>query len=104
MSGQFNTPEVTSEDKLWAAVGYIFSPLAPLFLLLFNDTKDRPFIRYHCIQAILIGIILTILIPMLGGCGIIIWLLMFYLAYQAYMGKMIEIPYITDFLKKQGWI
>lgn len=100
-------PEITSDDKLWAALAYIFSPLVPIILLLLEDKKDRPFIRAHNAQALAAGIVLVIIVPIVAvltlGCGSIVWLIMFYWAYKAYQGEYVEIPVITEFVKNQGW-
>ena len=96
-------PEATSDDKLWAALAYVFSPLVPVILLLLEDKKDRPFIRAHNVQALIMGIIFTILAAVSIGCLSLLWLIMFYWAYKAYQGELINIPVVTDFVKGQGW-
>lgn len=95
--------EVTQDDKLWAALAYVFSPFVPIILLLMEGKKDRPFIKAHNIQALVVGVVLAIIITVTLGCGSITWLVMLYFAYKAYQGEMVEIPIITDFVKKQGW-
>jgi uncharacterized membrane protein len=95
--------EVTNDDRLWAALAYIFTPLIPVILMLMEEKKDRPFIRAHNAQALVAGIALWIIIPVTLGCGGILALAFFYWAYKAYQGEMVEIPVITDFVKKQGW-
>ena len=35
---------VTSDDKLWAALAYVLTPLIPIIILLMEDKKNRPFI------------------------------------------------------------
>jgi uncharacterized protein len=93
--------EVTSDDKLWAALTYVFSPLVPIILMLMEDKKNRPFIRAHNAQALILGII-TVLTS--GICiGLLVWFYQLYLAYQAYQGKTVEVPLITNFVKGQGW-
>jgi len=108
MSDQFETPSLTSDDKLWAALAYVFSPLIPIILLLMEEKKNRPFIKFHAVQALAIGIILAILVPIIAiftlGCGAIIWFVMFYWAYKAYQGVIFDIPVITNFIKNQGWV
>jgi len=108
MSDQFETPSLTSDDKLWAALAYVFSPLIPIILLLMEEKKNRPFIKFHAVQALAIGIVLAILVPIIAiftlGCGAIIWFVMFYWAYKAYQGVMFDIPVITNFIKNQGWV
>jgi uncharacterized membrane protein len=99
--------DVTSDDRLWSALAYVFSPIVPIILLLMEDKKNRPFIKGHNVQALVLGIALIILTPFLAtvtfGLGSLLWLLMLWYAYQAYQGKSINIPIITDFVRKQGW-
>jgi len=100
--------EATSDDKLWAALSYAFSPLVPIILMLMEDKKDRPFIKFHAVQSLVVGIVMFIVVPIVAvvtlGCGSIIWFIMFYWAYKAYQGEMFEIPIVTDFIKNQGWV
>ena len=93
--------DVTSDDKLWAALAYVFSPIVPIILMLMADKKDRPFIRAHNAQALILGIITVITS---GFCvGILVWFYQLYLAYQAYQGQVVEVPVITNLCKGQGW-
>jgi uncharacterized membrane protein len=100
-------PEVTNDDRLLAALDYVFSPLVPIIILLMEDKKNRPFLRAHTVQALVLGIIVWILQVVIGtvtcGLGFLLWLVMLYYGYQAYQGKYINIPVITDFVKNQGW-
>ncbi|MCX6065785.1 MAG: hypothetical protein NT121_08535 [Chloroflexi bacterium] len=93
--------EITSDDKLWSALTYVFSPLVPIILMLMEDKKNRPFIKSHNAQALILGVIAVITSSFC--VGIFVWLYMLYLAYQAYQGKTVEVPVITDFCKGQGW-
>ena len=102
--------DVTSDDKLWAALAYVFSPVVPIILMLMEDKKNRPFIKAHNAQALVAGIvlwvILSVLITVTCGLGIILtlaWAIMLYWAYQAYQGRYVTIPVVTDFCKNQGW-
>ena len=52
--------DVTSDDKLWAALAYVFSPLVPIILMLMEDKKNRPYIRANNAQALVLGIITII--------------------------------------------
>jgi uncharacterized protein len=99
----------TSDDKLWAALAYVFTPLIPIVLLLLEDKKNRPFIRAHNAQALAWGVVsmdlVTFTSPFL--IGLCIWplglILQLYWAYKAYQGEMVNIPVLTDFIKNQGW-
>jgi uncharacterized membrane protein len=102
------TPEITSDDRLWTALGYIFTPIIPIILLLMDDKKNRPYIKYHSVQSIIVGIVLWIIIAILSvptfGCIGLLGLVVFYFAYKAYQGEYFEIPVVTNFMKNQGWV
>jgi len=43
---EFQTPtpptsEVTSDDRLWGLLAYLFTPLVPVIILLMEDKKNR---------------------------------------------------------------
>ncbi len=94
---------ITNDDKLFAALAYLFSPIVPLLLLLIEDKKERPFIRAHNAQALAAGIVYVLFTTGTIGCGSVVWIVMLYWAYKAYQGEYIEIPVITEFVKNQGW-
>lgn len=103
--------DVTPDDKLWAALAYVFSPIVPIILMLMEDKKNRPYIKAHNAQALAWGLINLVagtilsgvLFFCLGAPSLIIWLVGVYWGYKAYQGEMVTIPLITDFVKKQGW-
>jgi uncharacterized membrane protein len=111
MTEQPMSPEITSDDKLWAAIGYPISPLAVIVLFM-EDKKARPFIKYHAVQSIAFNIILYVLISIIAVvtlgfgaiCAPLFWLVVIWPAIEAYQGKYLEIPILTNFLKKQKWI
>ncbi|MBN2500233.1 MAG: DUF4870 domain-containing protein [Anaerolineales bacterium] len=109
MMGRPSSVEASSDDKLWAALGYVFTPLIPIIILLLEDKKNRPFIRAHNAQALAWGVVFYLISSLLsfaviGLCLIPIgWLLQLWWAYKAYQGELIEIPVITNFVKGQGW-
>jgi uncharacterized membrane protein len=97
-----DTNDITSDDKLWALLGYIFGIIAVLALLL-EDKKNRPFLKYHAINAILLWAVIFVT-SWLCGLGIIVWIYAIYLGIKAYGGDWVEVPVVTDFAKKQGWL
>jgi uncharacterized protein len=105
MNSQLPSFEVTSDDKLWAGLAYLLSPLVPIIILLMQDKKTRPFIRAHNVQALVVGIIVSILATVLTAIciGPFLWLINVWLAVLAYQGKVFEIPVVTNFVKQQGW-
>jgi uncharacterized membrane protein len=102
--------EATSDDKLWSLLAYLLTPIVPIIILLMEDKKKRPFIRSHNVQALVLGVILwvinAVLTPVFGlGCvtSIVTLVLVIYYGIQAYNGKSVNIPVITNFVKQQGW-
>ena len=101
--------EVTSDDKLWSALAYVFTPLVSILILLMADKKDRPFIKAHNMQALVWGIAFYIIVGITSTflIGLCIWplglIVQIYWAYKAYQGQMVNIPMLTDFVKNQGW-
>ncbi len=121
------TGDVTSDDRLMAALAWVTLavlqlPIVSVVLLLAEGNKDRPFQRYHAVTSItfwvvaigyeiLAGIAYVILGTVTLGCGFAcLWVIFFlphvvalYYALQAYNGKAVEIPVISEFVHKQGW-
>ena len=93
--------EITSDDKLWALLAYVFSPLVPIIILVMEDKKNRPFLKAHNAQALILGIIMVITSTFC--VGILVWFYQIYLGIQAYNGKLVEVPVITKLCKDQGW-
>ncbi len=101
--------DVTSDDKLWALLAYIFTPIVPIIILLLPDKKDRPFIKAHNWQALVWGVVLFVIafilsFVVIGACvGLLGFILNIYWGIQGYQGKYINIPVISNFVKNQGW-
>jgi uncharacterized membrane protein len=103
--------DVTSDDRLWAALAYVFTPLVPIIILLMNEKKDRPFIRAHNAQALAWAVALFVLNFILTsvtfGLYACLWPItiipQLYWGYKAYQGEMVNIPVISDFVRNQGW-
>ncbi len=108
-----STPEVTSDDKLWAMLAYLLNPIVPIIALLMDDKKSRKFIKYHSVQSlaffvayfviatVLTAITLGILGFIIGPAALVLYILF---CVKAYQGQWFEIPVITNFCKKQGWM
>mgnify|MGYP000932197495 CR=1 FL=1 len=110
MSDQFSTSsEITSYDKLWALLAYIFTPIIPIVILLIEDKKNRPFIKAHNAQALAFGVVAFVInfalsFVMVGFCtAVLTFGLGIYWGIKAYQGEYITIPVITNFVKNQGW-
>ena len=95
-------PDVTSDDKLWAALGYVI-PLIAIVVLFMEDKKNRPYVKFNAVQSLVATVVLSILTTITFGCGGILFLVMLWWAYQAYQGQDVKIPMISDFIRNQGW-
>jgi uncharacterized membrane protein len=105
--------DVTSDDKLWALLAYVLSPVVPIIILLMQDKKDRPFIKLHNMQALVAGLAAVVILAVIAviplvNCflpviGLLLWIVLIYWGLQAYNGKEVVIPVISDFVKQQGW-
>lgn len=75
-----NQPQTTSDDRLWAALGYPI-PIVALVLLFMEEKKDIPFLRFHAVQSIALNIAIWVLIIVLvaitfgvaGICAPLVW-------------------------------
>ena len=101
-------PNVTSDDKLWSALGYPI-PIIPIIALLMEEKKNRPFIKFHAVQSLILNVALWIVmfvlaITVVGAiCAPLLWLVTLWPAIDSYKGNYTEIPVITKFMKNQGW-
>lgn len=97
----------TDDDKLWSLLAYVFSPLIPIILMLMEDKKNRPFIKSHNAQALVWGVVSMVIgavsAPLCGIPGLLMWFVAVYWGWQAYQGREVTIPVITDFVKGQSW-
>jgi len=113
MSGQSyqtSNPEVSSDDKLWVILCFLIPLVLPVITLFLADKKDRPFIKYHTIPTLLLGlaewIVAAILamIPFVGCAAPLLYIINVYYALQANKGAPVDIPFITNFAKAQNWM
>jgi uncharacterized membrane protein len=111
MNQQPMNPDVTSDDKLWAALGYpIF--LIAIIMLFMEDKKNRPFIKFHAVQSLALNVVawvITIIVSAItfgigAICAPVVFLLLIWPAVLAYQGKYFEVPVVTKFLRGQHWI
>jgi uncharacterized membrane protein len=92
-------------------LAYLFTPVVPLLLFFVDPVRDRPFVRQHMIQALALGVIqvaLLVLAPFTFCISTVAFLLVyvaiFYWGFRAYNGESFDIPYVSDYLRKQDWL
>jgi len=102
------TLEITSDDKLWGALSYF--PLIAIIMLLIEEKKNRPFIKFNAVQSLALAVVLFVvniilgLIPGIACITPLLWLVVLWPAFIAFGGKYPELPFISNFIKKQGWV
>ncbi len=96
------SPDITSDDKLWAMLGYLI-PVIAVVVLFMEDKKNRPYVKFNAVQSIVATVAFTIISTVTLGCGSVIFFVMLWWAYQAYQGQEIKVPMISDFIRNQGW-
>ena len=116
----------TENDRLLAALSYvsqIIIPAAmPIVLLLTPDTRDKSFIRHHAMHSLALlaaavlyyvaaGMVLVVVswilppLACLGGLTLLVpAAAALYGGYKAFRGEFLDIPWVTDFLKRNGWV
>ncbi len=103
--------DVTSDDKLWALLGYLpfVGWILAIVALLMDDKKARPFVKFHAIQSlglsIINGVIAGVLsVIIIGACTFVVGAAyMLYVGIKAYQGESVKVPWLTDFIHNQGW-
>lgn len=105
---------ITDDDKMWAALCMALG-IVGVIALLMEDKKGRPFIKHHAVVGLIASIGLGVISILLSWIPIVNcisglavfggWIYLVYLGVtEAYNGKWVELPFINDFAKGQGWI
>lgn len=86
-------------DPIWYFIVYIFIWLSGIVGLILAGTDKK--MKFHSIQAILLGVVITVigLLPFIGIISILIWLYGLYVGYKAYTGVDENVPVISDFAR-----
>jgi uncharacterized membrane protein len=125
-TGAWPAKDTTDNDRLMAGLAYASQVVIPLIvpavMLLAEESKERPFQKYHAIQSLgfLVVAVIYEVLAAIVFCGLsavtaclacVLWLLFvlpaipaFYYAYQAYQGLYFKIPFLTDFLVDNKWL
>ena len=114
LKSEMNDGAITEDDKLWGALSLAI-PIIGLICLLWEEKKDRHFIRHAAVNGLGVSVATFIVTFILGfipfinciaglvGLGVFVY--MIYLAVtQTYNGEYVEIPFVSDFVRGQGWI
>ena len=101
-----------SNDKLFSGLTYPL-PIIGIIILVSESMKSNPVLRRHAVQSLALGALIAIasivigLIPVVNVISCVLPLVFLaitcYYGYQAYQGKDVTIPFVTDFCKNQNW-
>jgi uncharacterized protein len=104
MTQQPMSSDLTSDDRLWALLGWLFWPVAVVMLLM-DDKKARPFIKYNAVLSLAFAVPLYVLGTITVGCLFVLGAIYaIVLGIQSYQGKWVTVSFLSDFIKKQGWV
>jgi len=98
------------EQNVAGALTYLAGPITGIVFLIVE--KDNKFVRFHAMQSTMafgglcgVDIVLTIipifgwlLIPVVGLCAVVLWLV---LMIKAFSGEMFKLPWVGDLAEKQ---
>mgnify|MGYP003574583438 CR=1 FL=1 len=103
------TQDITDDDKLWSLLSWITGIVA-IIVLLMEDKKDRAFIKYNAVMALVVLVVVSVLVSIISAitCGIgaitaLAYIYPIYLGIKSFQGTWVEVPYLTEFVEKQGW-
>jgi uncharacterized membrane protein len=104
MTQQPMNTELTSDDKLWSLLSWLLWPVAVVVLFM-DDKKARPFIKYNAVLSLAFTVVLYVVGTITAGCLLVVGgIYAIVLAIQSFQGKWVTVPFLSDFIKKQGWV
>ena len=118
---------VSENEKLLSGLSWVsqlvIPAILPIILLLTDESKRSAFVKHHAVQslamfaaAVVYEIAATIVYTILsvisaGILACILWVIFFvpvipfvYYGIMAFQGKLVEVPYLGSFLRKNGWL
>lgn len=105
-------PSGDSNQRLMGLLAYLLTPIVGIIILVSENMKSDPILKKHAVQSIAVFVVLLVLSVILtaitfgiAGCIVpFVWIVIVaLLGIQAYQGKDVNIPVVTDFCKNQGW-
>jgi uncharacterized membrane protein len=99
-----------NNEKLMGLLAYLLTPIVGIIILVSDSMKNNPVLRKHAVQSIALAVVIFVVAIVMSITVILACLTPLLIipqiiyGVQAYQGKDVVIPVITDFCKKQGWI
>lgn len=115
---------LSDNERLLGGLSYVsqivIPALLPVILLVSQETKRSPFLRYHAVQSLallvasvlyyLAALLVNVLVSAIASCLVcVLWMLylfpialLLYCGWKSFRGEYVEIPWLTSFLKDSG--
>ncbi|MCX6776496.1 MAG: hypothetical protein NTY73_00780 [Candidatus Micrarchaeota archaeon] len=95
-----DTKKSTEDKGLLYVLIYFFTWLTGIIFYIIE--KDNKKVRFHALQAILLGIVMMVLsfTLILSIVSIFLWLYGLYIGYKESKGETVRVPYLADFADK----
>lgn len=95
------------DTRSWYIIAYVLTIITGIVVLLFKGDEDKR-LKMHAMQAIFLGIVMIIIGFIFGLflgivaslINLLIWLYGLYVGFEAYNGRDVEIPVLTDYAKR----
>lgn len=116
----------TENDKMLSGLSYVsqlvLPAVMPIVLLISDEGKRSPFVRHHTVHSLallvasiayeLVAAIASLIIGAIAPClWVLLWILFFlpavpflYYGVKAFQGQYVDVPYVTDFLRRNNWL
>ncbi|MCW1970684.1 MAG: hypothetical protein KIH69_021450 [Anaerolineae bacterium] len=100
----------SDNDKLMALLAYILAPIIGIVILVSDSMKNNPMLKRHAVQSIALSVVALIIFMIMSvtfilACFTPLLIIPFiFYGIQAYQGKDVTIPVVTEFCQKQGWL
>ncbi|MCL4404515.1 MAG: hypothetical protein M1544_00970 [Candidatus Marsarchaeota archaeon] len=96
------------DDNILYLLAYVFTIVSGIIIYLFF-AKGNKRLRMHSEQAIILGVIMIVLsailflVPYISSIiTLLVWIYGLYIGFEAYSGRDVDIPYITEIVKRNG--
>ena len=112
--------DITDNDRMMGLLAHVIQFIVPLIILLSESGKQRRFQRYHAVHSLVVSVVLWVVMLLViclvsvftlgyGSCFVLPlaflpYIPAVYYGVQAYQGRYIEVPLVTDFAEGQGWV
>jgi uncharacterized membrane protein len=96
---------IGDDEKMWGALSQLIPIIGLAVVFVLDEQKNKPYVRYHAVTSVMVTILGTIITVVSCGLGGTLWALgTLFLAWKAYEGEVIEVPWVSQFLLDKGYL